>query len=224
MIALVPARGGSKGLPRKNILPLGGIPLIVHTLKCALDAADISRVVVSTDDEEIAAVAAGVEGVEVPFMRPAELAVDNASAIDVYLHASKTLGVNELCVLLPTTPLRLSSDIDECVRLFRDRRAEVALAVTEAKPAAWQQNMNAGSQLLSMPGIRPTVDNRQEYGVAVVPNGAVYVLDMPSLARARSYFGAASFGHLMPASRSVDIDNADDLMIAEALLAHRGAA
>jgi CMP-N-acetylneuraminic acid synthetase len=224
MIALVPARGGSKGLPRKNILPLAGVPLIVHTLKCALAATEISRVVVSTDDEEIASVAADIEGVEVPFMRPAELAADTASAIDAYLHAAEALGVGELCVLLPTAPLRTPEDIDACIRLFRAQKAEVVMSVNEAKPAAWQQRMNLGGQLAPVPGIVPSIDNRQGYGVTVIPNGAIYVLNMPSLARTRSYFGAKSLGHLMPASRSVDIDDADDFTVAEALLAYRGTA
>ncbi|GGE35192.1 hypothetical protein GCM10007276_10880 [Agaricicola taiwanensis] len=224
MIAVVPARGGSKGLPRKNVLPLAGLPLIVHSLRCALAAREISRVVVSTDDEEIAAVARSVEGVEVPFMRPAHLATDSASAIDVHLHAAEALGTSELCVLLPTAPLRRAEDVDASVRLFRERKAEAVLSVTAAKPAAWQQALAPDGRLSPPPGLASSIDNRQGYGEVVIPNGAVYVLDMEALARSRTYFGSRSFGHVMPASRSIDIDGPDDLLMAEALLAHREAA
>jgi CMP-N-acetylneuraminic acid synthetase len=223
MIAVIPARGGSKGLPRKNVLPLAGVPLIVHSLRCALDAREISRVVVSTDDEEIAAVARSIDGVEVPFMRPAHLASDGASAVDVHLHSAELLGVAQLCVLLPTAPLRLPEDVDASIRLFRQREAEVVLSVTSAKPAAWQQVIEQDGKLAPLPGLAPSVDNRQDYGAAVIPNGAVYVLDMEALARSRTYFGTKSFGHLMPASRSIDIDTPDDLLMAEAILAHRRA-
>ena len=86
MIVIVPARGGSKGVPGKNLRPLAGVPLIVHTLKSALDCPAIERVIVSTDDDEIIRVCRGVTGVEVPFRRPAHLATDDAHAIDAYLH------------------------------------------------------------------------------------------------------------------------------------------
>lgn len=218
MIAVVPARGGSKGLPRKNIRELAGVPLISHTLRAALRSRHITRVVLSTDDDEIADVARQIEGVEVPFMRPDELASDSASAIDVYLHAASMLDATELCVLLPTAPLRLSSDIDACIDLFRATAAEVVLSVTEAKPASWQQIMGRDLALSPLPGVTPSVANRQDYGTAVVPNGAIYILNIPALRRSRSYFGPRSFGYLMPASRSIDIDTEDDLLIAEALM------
>jgi len=219
MIAVIPARGGSKGLPGKNIVSLAGMPLIVHAIACARAAKEITRVVVSTDDAGIAATALGAEIID----RPANLSTDIASAIDVHIHAAEFLGVSELCVLLATAPLRLAEDVDVCVRLYRERSAEVVLSVTEAKPAAWQQAMDAEGRLGPLSGIQTSVENRQGYSAAVIPNGAVYVLDIPALIRTRSYFGPKTFGHLMPASRSIDIDGPDDLIMAEALLAHRRA-
>ncbi len=226
MIAVVPARGGSKGLPRKNLKMLAGKPLIVHTLECALAASSIERVVVSTDDEEIASVARQVEGVETPFLRPAMLSGDTASAVDVYLHAAAALGdatrgVDTLCALLPTAPLRQPADIDACVALFRDKRAEVVLSVVAAKPAAWQQAMQDDGRLAPVPGVDPSIDNRQGYGRTVIPNGAVYVFDVAGLARTRTYFGPRTYGIEMPASRSIDIDGQDDLDMAEAIMAWR---
>ncbi|MGE0254127.1 MAG: acylneuraminate cytidylyltransferase family protein [Alphaproteobacteria bacterium] len=226
MIALVPARGGSKGLPGKNLRPLAGRPLIVHTLEAALAAGTIERVVVSTDDDEIIRVARGVPGVEVPFRRPPQLAGDDASAIDAYLHAVDCLELldgaapSALCVLLPTAPLRGAADIDAAVTLFRHRRAEVVLSVAPAKPLAWHQHMAADGRLAPATG-RASVANRQDCPQSWLPNGAIYVLDMAALRRTRTYFGPATWGLPMPAERSVDIDTETDFLLAETLLARR---
>ena len=112
VLAVVTARGGSKGLPRKNLLPLGGVPLIVWTVRAALNANCVARVVVSTDDDEISNVALAA-GAEVPFRRPAALASDAASSVDVMLHALEVLKWNGSVVMLqPTSPFRTSRDLD----------------------------------------------------------------------------------------------------------------
>jgi N-acylneuraminate cytidylyltransferase/CMP-N,N'-diacetyllegionaminic acid synthase len=225
VIAVVPARGGSKGIPGKNLRLLAGKPLIVHTLECARQARTVTRILVSTDDPEIARVARSVPGVDAPYLRPAALSGDTASAIDVYLHAAQWLEEAEgrrpisLCALLPTAPLRRPSDIDACIALFKDKNAAVALSVTAAKPAAWQQTLAADGRLTALGDTAPSIANRQDYGRLVVPNGAVYVFDVAALAATRSYFGPKTFGHKMPSDRSIDIDGKDDFRIAEALLA-----
>lgn len=225
MIALVPARGGSKGLPRKNLRMLRGEPLILHTLRCAQQALRIDRVVVSSDDEEIIALARGMAGVEAPFRRPAEFATDDASAIDVYLHAAQWLkaetgrGPQALCVLLPTAPLRTPADVDGAIALFERHRAAVVLSVAAAKPLAWHQRMAPDGKLTAVPDIEASIANRQALPPTVIPNGAIQVLDIESLAATRSYFGPRSYGYAMPAGRSLDIDTLDDLRIAEAMLA-----
>ena len=123
MIALIPARGGSKGLPGKNIKNLCGKPLIAHTIGAALNASGIDRVVVTTDSEEIAEIAKQY-GAEVPFLRPEELAGDTSSAVDVYLHAvdflQKESGqeIQKFMVLLPTAPLRGSENIEQALKEF----------------------------------------------------------------------------------------------------------
>lgn len=224
MIAVVPARGGSKGLPRKNVRLLAGKPLIVHTLECALAADAITRVIVSTDDDEIASVARTVKGVEVPFMRPAEFARDESGAVEVYRHVFEWLRDNEgiapqtLVPLLPTAPLRKSADIDGAVALFRARGAEVVLSVVEAKPLAWHQTLDGDGRMSPVPGIENSIDNRQAYTRTVIPNGAVYVLDLPAFLRTHTYFGARSYGYPMPAERSIDIDTEADMRMAEALM------
>ncbi|MEM8970673.1 MAG: acylneuraminate cytidylyltransferase family protein [Pseudomonadota bacterium] len=224
MIAIVPARGGSKGLVGKNVLPLAGKPLIHYTLECAIASNAISRVIVTTDSEEIANAARQIKGVEVPFLRPPELASDTAQAADVYLHAADWLRHNEktfdaeVCGLLPTAPLRAPEDVDACIDLYMERSAHVVLGVSLAKPASWQQTMDGNGQLRPIPQIANSIDNRQSFGNAVAPNGSVYVLNVDALRATRTYFGARTFGYLMPADRSIDIDGEDDLRIADALL------
>ncbi|MDA0241058.1 MAG: acylneuraminate cytidylyltransferase family protein [Proteobacteria bacterium] len=223
MLTLVPARGGSKGLPRKNILPLGGIPLIAHTLSCARMATAVSRIIVTTDDPDIRDVALTVDDVEVPFLRPQALAGDDAAAVDVYLHAvdwlleNEKIDVEQFCVLLPTTPLRLPQDVDGAISLFHKRQAEVVVSVCKTKPLGFFQEMADDGKLSDIDGISTSMANRQVLEPSVVLNGAVYVLNTEKLRRTRSYFGARSYGYPMPPVRSIDIDTAADLALAEVL-------
>lgn len=223
MIVVVPARGGSKGLPGKNLRSFAGSPLIVHTLRTALQAEAVDRVIVSTDDDEIIRVAREVSGVEVPFRRPPHLATDDASAVDAYLHVADCLGLIEgeaprdICVLLPTAPLRLASDIDAAIGLYRTNNAEVVFSVTESKPLAWFQYMDEQGRMIPALGAAAGIGNRQEFRAAWMPNGSIYVLDVETLRRTRTYFGPATFGLPMPPERSVDIDTEADFVAAEAL-------
>lgn len=134
VLGIVPARGGSKGVPRKNIRPMLGRPLIAYTIAAALQARSIDRVVVSTDDAEIAAVARCC-GAEVPFLRPAEFSTDTASSLSVVRHAISWLAINEqyrpeaVVILPPTSPLRTVEDIDGTVELFRNSYRDSAVTV-----------------------------------------------------------------------------------------------
>lgn len=226
MIVVVPARGGSKGVPGKNLRPLAGAPLIVHTLRTALDCPVVERVLVTTDDDDIIRVCRSVPGVEVPFRRPAHLATDTSNAADAYLHLVDCLGIaegaapTEICVLLPTSPLRLPDDIAAAIALYRDRDARTVVSVTEAKPAAWLQTMDGNGELRSvMPA--QALDNRQGYAPIYLPNGSIYVFNVAALRRTRNYFGPRTFGYPMPPERSVDIDTEVDFLAAEALLSAR---
>ena len=229
MIVVVPARGGSKGLPGKNLRSFAGEPLIVHTLRTALQAERVERVIVSTDDDAIIRAAHDVEGVEVPFRRPPHLATDDASAVDAYLHVADCLAITEgsaprdICVLLPTAPLRLASDIDAAIDLYHSARAEVVFSVTETKPLAWVQYMEGDGRLDPALGMAAGIGNRQEFRTAWVPNGSIYVFDVEMLRHTRTYFGPATYGYPMPPERSIDIDTEADFVAAEALhqLAHQ---
>lgn len=226
MIVVVPARGGSKGLPGKNLRPLAGLPLIVHTLNAALDCPAVERVIVSTDDDEIIRVSRGVAGVEVPFRRPPHLATDDASALDTYLHVADSLGISEavtpseICVLLPTSPLRASDDISAAIELYRRNEAQSVISVTEAKPAEWLQKMGQDGRLQRVVPNKQ-IDNRQGYAPVFLPNGSIYVFDVEILRRTRDYYGPRTFGYPMPPERAVDIDSEADFLAAEALMTER---
>jgi len=226
MIVVVPARGGSKGLPGKNLRPLAGLPLIVHTLRSALDCQAVDRVIVSTDDDEIIRVSRGVMGVEVPFRRPPHLATDEADSVDAYLHVVDSLGISEgiapteICVLLPTSPLRLPSDISAAIELYRRREAQAVISVTDTKPAEWLHKMAEDGRLQSIVASE-RLYNRQEYAPVYMPNGSIYVLDVETMRHTRNLLGERSYGYKMPAERSVDIDTEADFLAAEALMTQR---
>lgn len=227
MIVIVPARGGSKGLPGKNTRPFAGEPLIVHTLRTALAAQSVTRVLVTTDDDEIIRIAHDIESVEMPVRRPPHLASDTANALDAYLHLVDSLGIiegevpREVCVLLPTSPLRSPEDIDGAIALYHRKKADAVISVSDAKPLAWLHSVAADGQLMpAVPSEGPLV-NRQAHEQVYLPNGSIYVFDIEA-ARARgSIYGGNMFAHVMPVERSVDIDAEADFLAAEALFLQR---
>lgn len=224
MIAIIPARGGSKGVPHKNIRPLAGVPLIVHTLLAARQAGTVERVLVTTDDDEIIRVAREVEGVEVPVRRPAHLADDDAPAIDAYLHLIDSLEIMEgrapeaVCILLPTTPLRDGSDIDAAVDLFRRTGASAVISVAPAKPAAWLHAVDGDGRMRPALADSDCTKNRQAMPPVFLPNGGIYVVDVATMRERRSIYGENAYAYVMPAERSIDIDTEADFAAAEALL------
>lgn len=211
VLALVTARGGSKGLPGKNIRPVGGRPLIDFTVAAARGAACVDRVVLSTDDDAIAR-AAQAAGCEVPFRRPAELAGDEAQSIDVVLHALDQLAPIDLVVLLqPTSPLRTAADIDAaCERLVRSASpACVTVAAVEQSPY-WMYRVDEHHHLLPLLSAPADATRRQDLPPVYTLNGAVYVARTDWLRRSRSFVTAETVAHVMPRERSLDIDTLDD--------------
>jgi len=224
MIAIIPARGGSKGLPGKNIRLLNGKPLIAYTIEAALKSKNISRVIVTTDSNEIADIAKQF-GAEVPFLRPSFLAEDNSTAIDVYLHAFRfvkekySLKENKFVVLLPTTPLRDSEDIDSAMELFYKEKCDTLISVKEAEiPPGWYLIKNIKNRLenADLDG-NLTMSNRQCSSKYYVPNGAIYILDYEILEEKRTYYTKNTIPYVMSAEKSVDIDNILDFEFAEFL-------
>ena len=219
ILGLIPARGGSKGIPRKNVRLIAGKPLIVWTIEAALAANALDRVVVTTDDPEIAAVASA-HGADVPFLRPADLARDETPGIDPVLHALDALpGFDAIVLLQPTSPLRSSDDIDAAVALAAGGRGANVVSVTEAKHAAWTFPMDAAG-ILEI-GEVDGATRRQDLPVRFGLNGAIYVSPVERVRELRGFLARGTLGYVMPAERSVDIDAPIEWRLAELLLVDR---
>lgn len=222
ILALIPARGGSKGLPRKNIRNLFGKPLIAWTIQAAIESGAVDKVLVSTDDREIADLARSF-GADAPFLRPAELATDKARGIDVVFHAEEWLkaqGMDYDLVLLlqPTSPLRTRGDIRAALELFLQKKTGAVVSVCECEHSPLWAN-TIGSDL-SMKGFlqQGVRTNRQEITTFYRLNGAIYIAGWIYLRQNDGFFGDETYAYIMPAERSVDIDTELDLKFAQFLL------
>ena len=220
ILAVIPARGGSKGLPRKNLLPLGDRPLICWTIAAALAAKRITRVIVSTDDREIAAAAAAC-GCEVPFLRPPELATDTAGSADVMRHAVDSLeeDYDWLMLLQPTSPFRTADHIDGLAALLdgRDSRSAVSVVALDKSPE-WMFWMNEQSGQLSPLLGEIVARRRQDSRRAYVLNGAMYLVERDLFLRSSTFVHADTLAYPMSPRESIDIDSRDDLSTANAML------
>lgn len=220
VLALITARGGSKGLPGKNIRPLAGKPMLAWTIEAALAAQAPDRVVLSSDDEDIMAVARA-HGCEVPFVRPAALASDTCGSLDVALHALDSLdgGFDTLVLLQPTSPLRLAGDIDQACRVFERSGAPSCASVCAAHPAPqWIFSTGADGRLqpvLDMPGGAVRRQDLPDYWAL---NGAIYIADVDWLRHEKRFVSPQTVPYVMPKQRSVDIDDLVDFQLAEVLL------
>lgn len=218
ILGLIPARGGSKGIPRKNIRPLGGKPLIAWTIEEAQKSQYIDRLVVSTDDHEIADTARRW-GADVPFMRPAELASDTARGIDVVLHALLKLPDFDAVVLLqPTSPFRIVEDIDGAIELWTQTGDSVVGVTEVSKSPYWMYCLREDGRLQQLLPDRPSVATRQQLPKAYTLNGAVYVSSLTMLRGRGSFVHSDTAGYLMPVMRSIDLDSEFDWKFVEFLL------
>ena len=176
MLAIIPARGGSKGLPQKNIKMLGNKPLIIWTIEAAAKAKNISKIILSTDDKEIAEICSKTN-IEIPFMRPNSLAEDNSSAIDVYIYTMNKLKKeniyiqDEYVVLLPTVPFVSAEDIDNAINLFNQNDADSVISTTKLDfPNEWILDVT-DSNLIQNTKNNISIQNRQNYKYGVIANG-----------------------------------------------------
>ena len=219
VLALIPARGGSKGLPRKNVLPVGGRSLIAWTIEAAEKAKCISRVILSSDDDEIIAVAKEC-GCEVPYKRPEELASDKASSIDVVFHALKEIpGYDYLLLLQPTSPLRTSEDIDAAFALMLEKQAPACVSVCPVEESPyWMYQLEGQSRLRSVLEMPLEATRRQDLPNVYSLNGAIYIARVDWLLRQRSFMSCDTVGYVMPRERSVDIDTPEDYQKLNAFL------
>jgi len=228
ILGLIPAKGGSTRLAKKNIRQLAGRSLLAWTADAARASGIIDRLIVSTEDEEVAREARTL-GIEVPFMRPLELARDPAGVVQVALHALETLEAagktyDTLVTLLPTCPLRHAEDIRGAYDLFTQRERPFLLSVSEFDHTPFA-------------ALGPTEDGRlepympqyfgrksQEMPKAYRPNGAVHVLDVQAFRAAKTDIAQPMVGYVMPRERSFDIDTEEDLRAAEVHLTLQDAA
>ncbi len=220
VLALIPARGGSKGIPRKNLCLLGGLPLVARTVEAARGARCVTRVAVSTDDPEIAAVARA-HGAEV-VMRPPELSTDAASSESALLHALGQLRAGgapdpELVVFLQcTSPFTLPADIDGTVESLLAGKADSAFSASRFSHFLWRRDESGAA--VGVGHDKSARPRRQERGEEYLENGAVYAMRTAGFLAARHRFFGRTVIHPMPAERSLEIDEPGDLLRAEAAL------
>lgn len=212
VLAVIPARGGSKGIPYKNIKDLAGKPLIAWTIEEAKKSRYIDRLILSSEDKDIIQVAREW-GCEVPFIRPAELAQDSSPGIDTVLHAIKTLDNNYDYVVLvqPTSPLRKVVDIDGCIERCIIADASACVTVCEVKhQPAWMYTLDKSLHMHPLIKEYANINRRQELPKAYVLNGAVYVAQSDFVVQKKSFLTPETIAYAMPPERSIDIDDEAD--------------
>jgi N,N'-diacetyllegionaminate synthase len=230
VLFVIPARGGSKGLPGKNLRPLGGIPLVGRAIRAARAAAGTlpgtgHRVVCSTDDAHIAAVAAEW-GADVPFTRPPHLASDEADSVGVAIHAldwyaSEGRSFGAMALVQATTPLLSADDLVGAVRLFFESGGKTVVSVGAAPHAAWTFRL-ADDRLSPLVPETLAVARRQEAAAIVALNGAVFVSRPETLRQTRRFVDTTETrAYVMPPDRSIDVDSETDLRACEGILAAR---
>jgi N-acylneuraminate cytidylyltransferase len=223
VLALIPARGGSKGVPRKNVRDVGNKPLIAWTIEAALASRYIDRAILSSDDDEIMDVA-GRFGCEVPFRRPSQLASDEASAMSVVLHAVAALErrYDYLVLLQPTSPLRETADIDGAILACHERDAPSCVSLSRVdKNPGWMFTIDGDTLLHPFFPAGKIPARRQDSAPVFALNGAVYVARPELLERTGDFIGPGTIGYVMPRERSLDIDDEFDLKLAVLLKSNR---
>jgi CMP-N,N'-diacetyllegionaminic acid synthase len=231
ILGIIPARGGSKAIPRKNLAVVANKPLIAWTVEVAVESGLLDRLVVSTDDREIAV--AGKElGAEVPFLRPTELATDTSTSMDVVLHAIQWLDDNEqyrpdyILLLQPTSPLRTATDIRESMELLLAKNADSVVSVCETRQhPLWMKGVNREGKLVDLsPPLSaqsPAPTRRQDLPSVFAVNGAIYLALRSFLMSERTFISKRTHAYVMPENRSLDVDTPWDLYLADLILRDR---
>ncbi len=222
ILAVIPARGGSKRLPRKNILPFAGKPLIAWTIESAINSGIFDKIIVNTDDDEIATTALKY-GAEIPFIRPQEIAVDTSSSIDVLIHTIQWYKANDIefthvALLQPTSPLRSGIDIFNAWDLIIEKGAVSVISVCEVEhPIQWTYNLDACGVMSSL--FKDSDKRSQDYQKNYRLNGAIYIVNTNFLLEHRKILTSNdSVGYLMNREASVDIDDRLDFKFAEFII------
>lgn len=226
ILGIIPARGGSKGIPRKNIKILAGKPLIAHTIDAVKESGICDRLILSTDDAEIADVG-GKYGVEVPFMRPMELASDTAATLDVLVHALSWLRETEsyvpdvVMLLQPTAPLRKARHIIEALNVFTSTGADSVVSLTEVPDTHnphWQFTIGVDQRLQIFTGepFGQLIRRRQDLGKTFTREGSLYIFKTELLFRnPPTFYGDDVRAYVMDVASSLNIDTLEDFALAE---------
>ena len=230
VLAVVPARFGSKGLPGKNIRPLFGKPLLAWPIQAARDSTYVDEVIISTDSQEFADIAVA-HGASAPFLRPAELASDTATSIDFLLHAISTLASNGQCfddiiLLEPTSPLTEAVDIDTALSQLdgaRDRADAIVgvAAMDTVHPAYCVQRQSDGVIVPYGAASFDRMPRRQELDPVFSLDGSLYISTVQALREYRSFYHARTLGYVTDRAKALEVDDLVDFICIEALMAHR---
>jgi len=230
VLAVIPARGGSRRVPRKNLRDVAGKPLVAHAVEQVGEASVVDEAVVSTDDPEIRSVARKYGG-NVPFERPARLATDTAASVDVVAHALDWFAARDetfdvVAMVQATVPFRTPADVDGAIRALYEADADSVVTVSEfGAPPLWSVAVDDDDLLY--PQFQPDVlwadevPRSQDLPRLLHPNGAVLAVRTAVFAEQRSFYTERTTGYEMPPSRSIDVDNEFDLDLARALAAYR---
>lgn len=223
MLAVIPARGGSKGVPGKNIKELNGKPLIAYTIEAAVSSGIFERTIVSTDSSEIADIAVSY-GAEVPFLRPADISGDQVSSDDVILHAlayfeKQGTVYKEVCKLQPTSPMRNEKHLEEAYRLFCERHADFLVSVCECEHSPmWSGVIGDDLRLDDFIPEEAKRACRQDLPTYYRLNGAIYIGKVEQFRTNKSFLGKNSIAYIMSQEDSIDIDSKLDFELARIMM------
>lgn len=222
ILAIIPARGGSKGIPHKNIMKINHKPLIAYSIEAAKGSKFIDYILVSTDDVEIKDVSLNY-GAKVPFLRPEEISNDTAKSIDVVLHAlefHKSQGeeFHYVVLLQPTSPLRSSQDIDNAIEIVMEKEAESLVSLCEASENPVLMRVIEDDKLKSFVEFKGDNLRRQDLPKFYIFNGAIYINSVEMLFKEKTFVNEATIPFVMDSVKSIDIDNMLDSKLAELIL------
>lgn len=217
ILAIIPARGGSKGIPRKNIKKLAGKPLIAWTIEEAKKSKYITRLILSSDDDEIIEIAKKY-GCEVPFKRPKEIAQDQTSGMEPVLHAIQQCpGYDYVLLLQPTSPFRTIEDIDNCIDKVIKNNYSFCVSVTESKETPyWMYTVDSTDVML--PLMKNSPATRQELSKTYSLNGALYIAKTTDFIKEKKFINDTTVPFIMSQSHSYDIDEPIDFKICNFLM------
>ncbi len=223
VLAIIPARGGSKRVPGKNIRMVGGRPLLAWSVEAAKGSSIVDQVILSSDNAEIIKVAHSC-GCDVPFVRPAELATDDAASVDVVCHALRNVGqeYDYVILLQPTSPLRLSSDIDGAIKRCAESGATTCVGLTPVNHSPyWMFRVEKSGIIKQMfPNVSVSHQSNPSAEILML-NGAIFVCRAKHLLEGGKFVEPDTIAWIMPRERSIDIDTEFDLIMADVMLKER---